>query len=96
MKKSSAIRTFITYLLLIILAMYAITMMSAEQIKDMSYTEMMQKIEEKAVTSIELQNDRLTANVKLKNEQNIQRVVKLPNISTFTDSIQDRVVAGEF
>ena len=96
MKKNSIIRTFITYLLLIFVAMYAITMMSSQVKKDMSYTELMQKIEEKAVSSIELQNDRLTANVKIKNEENVERIVKLPNITTFTDSIQERVISGEF
>ena len=96
MKRSSVFRTFITYLLLILVAMYAITVMSNQAQKDMSYTELMQKIEEKSVESIELQNDRLTAHVIIKNETNIERIVKLPNVTTFTDSIQERVIAGEF
>ena len=47
MKKSSIVRTVVTYLLLIAVAMYAITMMSSQTKKDMSYTEFMQKVEEK-------------------------------------------------
>lgn len=96
MKKSSIVRTVVTYLLLIAVAMYAITMMSSQTKKDMSYTEFMQKVEEREVTSVELQNDRLTAHVKLHNEENIDRIVKIPNISTFTDSVQDKVTNGEF
>jgi len=96
MKKSSILRTLVTYLLLIAVAMYAITVMSSQTKKDMSYTEFMQKVEERSVSSVVLQNDRLTAHVKIKNEENVDRVVKIPKVSTFTDSIQEKVTAGEF
>ncbi len=96
MKKRGIISTLITYILIIGIAMYAITLLSATNTKDMSYTELMQKVEENAVTSIKLSNDRQTAQVKLKDEENITRVVKIPATTPFIENVQPRVVSGEF
>ena len=65
MKKTSIFRTIITYILLIALAVYAITMLSSNVTKDMTYTELMQKIDETKVTSIVLDNTRQSAEVKI-------------------------------
>ncbi len=95
-KKTGLVGTAITYLIIISLVMYFITILGTASSKTMSYTELMQKIDEKAVQSIELQSDRLTASVVLKNETNVQRSVKLPSATTFLESIQPKVTAGEF
>jgi cell division protease FtsH len=94
--KKGLFRTLITYTLVVLVAMYAISLLSSSANKSMSYTELMQKIEEKNVTSIEIKNDRENANVKLKNEENVVRQVKIPSTSTFMDSIKDNVASGEF
>ena len=96
MNRKSAIRTLIVYAVLIAIAIYAITMLDSTQIKEMSYTELMGKIEEQDVQTIELTTDRLTANVTLKDEENVTRVVDIPSATTFLEVVQDRVAAGEF
>ncbi|MBO5477049.1 MAG: ATP-dependent zinc metalloprotease FtsH [Clostridia bacterium] len=96
MKRKSAIRTLLIYVMFIGFAIYAITFLDSEQIKAMSYTELMQKINEQSVASVELTLDRLQANVKLKDEADVVRVVDIPSSTTFIEVVQDRVTAGEF
>ncbi len=96
MNKKSALRTLIVYALLIALAIYAIELLGSNQTKQMSYTELMKDIDEQIVQSIELSTDRLTASVKLKDEENLIRIVDIPSATTFIEVVQDRVGAGEF
>ena len=96
MKKTSITRTIITYILLILLTIYAITMLSSDISKRMTYTELMQKIEEGKVTSIILDNNRDSAKVKIKDEENVTRDVKIPDTSAFMTKIQDDVTEGKF
>ncbi len=96
MNKKNAFRTLAIYIVLIALGIYAITLLDTNQTKEMSYTELMQKIDEQAVESIQLSTDRLTANVKLKDEENVTRIVDIPSSTTFIEVVQDRVSAGEF
>ena len=96
MNKKSAFRTLAVYAILIAIAIYAITLLDSNQTKEMSYTELMQKIEEQDVQSIQMSTDRLAANVKLKDEENIIRVVDIPSSTTFIEGVQDRVTSGEF
>ena len=63
MKKSTIIRTFITYILLLAIAVYAISMMNSEVAKNMSYTEFLQKIEEKSVEKIVIDNSKQMASL---------------------------------
>ena len=94
MKKTSVIRTIITYVLLILVAIYAIGMLSSDINKKMTYTELMQKIEEDKVSSIVLDNTRDSAKVKIKDEENVTREVKIPDTSAFITKIQDDVTSG--
>ncbi len=96
MKKKGILGTILTYILIIGLAMYMISILSSTQTKEMSYTELMQKIEEKVVTNVKLSNDRQTAEVKLKDEDDITRIVKIPATNAFMDTVSDKVTAGEF
>ncbi len=95
-KANNAIRTLVIYVVLIALAVYAITFLDSGEIKEMSYTELMQMINEENVQSVELSTDRYTAEVKLKNEENVTRIVAIPAANPFIESIQDRVTAGQF
>ena len=96
MNKKSAFRTLAIYIVLIALAIYAITLLDTNQTKEMSYTELMQKIDEQAVSSIQLSTDRMTANVILKDEEDVTRIVDIPSSTTFIEVVQDRVAGGEF
>ena len=96
MRRKNAIRTLITYIALIALAIWAITALDSTTTKEMSYTELMQKIETEDVKSIELGTTRLNAKVVLKDEENITRIVDIPSSSTFIESVQDRVTSGQF
>ena len=96
MRRRNAIRTLLTYIALIALAIWAITALDSTTTKEMSYTELMQKIETEDVKSIELGTTRLNAKVILKDEENITRIVDIPSSSTFIESVQDRVASGQF
>ena len=96
MRRRNAIRTLLTYIVLIALAIWAITALDSTTTKEMSYTELMQKIETEDVKSIELGTTRLNAKVILKDEENITRIVDIPSSSTFIESVQDRVASGQF
>ena len=96
MKKKGIIGTLLTYVLIIGIAMYLISVLSEVKVKEMSYTELMQKIESADVSEIKLSNDRQTAEVKLKEESDITRVVKIPATNSFMETIEPKVVAGEF
>ena len=96
MNKRSFIRTIITYLLIIGVALYLISMLTSTATKDMTYTELIQKIEDGKVVSITLDNTRYQAKVKLKDEENIARQVKIPATNAFIEFVEDRVANGEF
>ena len=96
MRRRNVIRTLLTYIALIALAIWAITALDSTTTKEMSYTELMQKIETEDVKSIELGTTRLNAKVILKDEENITRIVDIPSSSTFIESVQDRVASGQF
>lgn len=95
-KKKGMLGTLLTYVLLIGLTIFMISMLNTNITKDMSYTEFIQKIDEGAVEKVEITNDRLTANVKLKNEDNSIRVVNIPSTSTFMDDVQPKLAEGQF
>ncbi len=96
MKKQGILRTIITYVLILGVAMYAISFLNTTTVKEMSYTELMQKIEEKNVESMSLKSDRLTAEVVIKNETSVKRLVSIPSTSALMEDIQPKVTAGEF
>ena len=96
MNRKNALKTLLIYIALFGLVILAINLFEAPQTKEMSYTELMQKIEENNVQSIELGTSRLNAQVKLKDEENVIRIVDIPSATTFIESVQDRVTAGEF
>lgn len=96
MKKNSILRTIGIYLLLIVVAIYAISMMDTSVKKDMYYDELLQKINQKDVSSVTLSNDRLSAEVKLKDEENVKYNVQLPSTLNFMEVIQDNLNNNEF
>ena len=95
-KKNGMLGTLLTYVLLIGLTIFMISMLNTNITKDMSYTEFIQKIDEGSVEKVEITNDRLTANVKLKNEENSIRVVNIPSTTTFMEDVQPKLAEGQF
>lgn len=96
MSKKGLLRTVLTYVLIIAVAMYFISILSSNITKDMTYTELIQKIEDGKVTSITLDNSRYTASVKLKDDESVVREVKIPSVNAFIEFVEDRVAKGEF
>ena len=95
-KKNGMLGTLLTYVLLIGVTIFMISMLNTNVTKEMSYSEFMQKINEDSVEKVEITNDRLTANVKLKNEENSVRVVNIPSTSTFMEDVGEKLNEGKF
>ena len=95
-KKNGMLGTLLTYVLLIGVTIFMISMLSTNVTKEMSYSEFMQKINEDSVEKVEITNDRLTANVKLKNEENSVRVVNIPSTTTFMEDVGEKLNEGKF
>ena len=96
MNKKGLLKTALTYIIIIAIAMYFITMLSSNVTKDMTYTELIQKIEEQKVTSVVLDNSRYKASVKLKDEETVTREVKIPSTNAFIEFVEEKVANGEF
>ncbi|MEG2310761.1 MAG: ATP-dependent zinc metalloprotease FtsH [Clostridia bacterium] len=94
--KKGIFKTILVYVVIIAISMYLINMLSSTTQKDMSYTELMQKIEQKSIADIQLKNDRQNAVIKVKNEDNMEYIVKIPSAQTFIETVQPRVISGEF
>ena len=71
-------------------------MMNSEVAKNMSYTEFLQKIEEKSVEKIVIDNSKQMADVKIKNEEKQQYEVNIPDMTTFMEFAQPKAKDGEF
>ena len=95
-KKNGMLGTLLTYVLLIGVTIFMISMLNTNITKEMSYSEFMQKINEDSVEKVEITNDRLTANVKLKNEENSVRVVNIPSTTTFMEDVGEKLNEGKF
>lgn len=95
-KKNGMLGTLLTYVLLIGVTIFMISMLNTNVTKEMSYSEFMQKINEDSVEKVEITNDRLTANVKLKNEENSVRVVNIPSTTTFMEDVGEKLDEGKF
>ena len=56
LKRKGIIRTISTYALLILIAIYFVTMLESTATKEISYTEFMQRVTEKKVKSVTIDN----------------------------------------
>lgn len=96
MKKSGFMRTLITYAFLILIIVYLISALNSSITKAMTYTELMQRIESKDITSIVLDNNKSSANVVLKDDSDTTRIVKIPDTTAFMSAVEERVKTNEF
>ncbi len=95
MKKTDFFKGILSYVVIIVLVIFAISSLNSEVTKNITYTELMEKIEAKEVKSIELSYDRTSAKVVYKNDET-KRNVKIPSSTSFIDSVGENVKAGEF
>lgn len=95
-RKKGALGTILLYVLIFASSIFMILMLNSAATKEMSYTEFMQKIEDKKVKRVEITNDRLKANVIIENEENIVRVVNIPSTTTFMEDVQQKLTDGQF
>ena len=95
MKKTGFLRGLLSYVIIITLVIIAINALNGTTTKEISYTELMSKIEAKEVKSIAVSYDRTYAKVVYKDDT-IQRRVMIPSNTSFVDSIVENVKLGEF
>ena len=95
-KKKGTLGTIFLYILIFASSIFMILMLNSAATKEMSYTEFMQKIEDRKVKKVEITNDRLKANVIIENEENIVRVVNIPSTTTFMEDVQQKLTDGQF
>jgi cell division protease FtsH len=96
MKKPSFLRTMLTYMLIIIIASTLLSYLGGSVTKTMSYTELMQNIEKSNILAIKMQNDKQAISVTLKDDKEVERVVKIPDSGAFIEYIQPKVALNEF
>ena len=95
MKKTEFFKGILSYIVIIALVIFAISSLNSGASKDITYTELMGKIEAKEIKSIELSYDKTSATVVYKNDDT-KRNVKIPSNTSFIDSIEDKVTNGDF
>ena len=95
MKKTGFLRGLLSYVLIIALVIIAISGLNEGTTKKITYTELISKIEAKEVKSIAVSYDRTTAKAVYKNDT-VKRVVAIPSNTSFLDSIEENIKAGEF
>lgn len=95
MKKKSFLRSLISYVILIFVIIVTIQYMEEATTKEITYTELMGKINAKEVKSIEITYEKDAATVVYQNDT-IKRTVDLPDSSAFIESIEDNIKEGEF
>ncbi|MEG2484428.1 MAG: ATP-dependent zinc metalloprotease FtsH [Clostridia bacterium] len=96
MRKKSVFSTILGYVLLFLIVTMMINVLNENTTKDMSYTELMNKISKTEVESVEVSEDKASAKVKLKDTKEVIRVVKIPDSAEFNSAIRENVKNGEF
>ena len=92
-KKPSFLRTLITYFLLMGIVIFLLTGMDTSVKNEMSYTEFIQNVEKENVAEVKLLNNKQSANVKLKDDENIKSV-KIPDTGAFMEYIEPKVTGN--
>lgn len=95
-KKPSFLRTILTYIMIIIVSLILISYLSGTTTKEMSYTELMQNIERKNISSIKMQNSRESVSAILTDDKEVERIVKIPDSGAFIEYVQPKAASNEF
>lgn len=96
MQKKSFFSTLLGYLLLFVVIGMMINVLSSNTTKEMSYSELMNKISKNEVESIELAAEKDVASVKLKDSKQEIKTVKIPDSTEFNNAIRENVKNNDF
>ncbi len=96
MQKKSFFSTLLGYALLFVVIAMMINVLSTNTTKQMSYSELMNKISKNEVESIELAAEKDVANVKLKDSKQEIKTVKIPDSTEFNNAIRENVKNNDF
>ena len=92
-KKTSFVRTLITYFLIMAIVIFALNGMDTSIQNEISYTEFVQNIEKENVSKVTLLNNKQSADVKLKDDETIKSV-KIPDTGAFMEYIEPKVTGN--
>ncbi|MBR6641981.1 MAG: ATP-dependent zinc metalloprotease FtsH [Clostridia bacterium] len=95
LKKTGFFKGVLNYLLIILVVVMLISGQKENESKKIDYSELMTKIEEQKIESIEMSYDRTSAVVVYKNDTT-KRNVTLVSATAFMEAVEDRIKAGEF
>jgi len=91
----SGIKSLATWLIIGIILIVVISSIVDNTNSKMTYSELIENIEEKNVESIEVNSDGTSAYIKLKSEKGSKQV-NIPSLDSFMDYANDEIKAGSF
>ena len=94
MKKRSFFRSIVSYIILIAVIVITIQYMGEATSKQITYTELLNKIVAGEVKEIEISYDKESAEVVYKNDT-VKRTVDIPDMSAFMQSIEENIKNSE-
>lgn len=96
MGKKSLLSGILSYSILIIIILVLISILSSSVTKDMSYSELMNRVEGKQVTSVQISEDRTQAKVKVKDDDKTVYLVRIPDSTEFNMAVRENIKNKEF
>ena len=90
----NSLKTLAVWLIIGIILVVAISTILENSNTKLAYSDLISKIEAGQVEKIELEADRYSANVKLKND-NIEKKVNIPSVDNLMDNLQDDMKTGQ-
>ena len=91
----SGIKSLATWLIIGIILIVVISSIIDNTNSKMTYSELIENIEEKNVESIEVNSDGTSAYIKLKSEKGSKQV-NIPSLDSFMDYANNEIKAGSF
>lgn len=85
--KRNSFRTLGIWLVIILIAIFVLGSMQGSQIRNISYSELLNEVKNGKVTDVEISYDKETAQVKYKDD-NVIREVNIPDVENLLDNIQ--------
>ena len=90
----NGIKKIAMWLILLIIFIMAISAISGNMYKKMTYSELLKNLEEDKVETIQISDDNKTASVKIKDD-NVEKTVTIPSLDTFMEGISGKLVEGK-
>ncbi len=90
----NSLKTLAVWLIIGIILIVAITTIFENSNTKLAYSELLTKISAQQVEKIELESDKTSANVKLKND-NIEKKVNIPSVDNLMENLQEEMKSGQ-